>query len=90
MAADLVRLLGDPWIGDLDLGRMEQLPTEYVSNDLRTRRATCPGGRPQARHGPPRRRGGDVPHRIPAWQRSASKRATPAASAQAVASAPCL
>ena len=35
MAADLIRLLGDLWIDDLDLDRMEQLPTEYVSNDLR-------------------------------------------------------
>ena len=27
---------------DLDFDRMEQLPTEYVSNDLRTRRADLP------------------------------------------------
>ena len=42
MAADLVRLLGDPWIDDLDLDRMERLPTEYVSEDLRNRRADLP------------------------------------------------
>ena len=42
MAADLVRLLGDPWVADLDLDRLERLPTEYVSNDLRTRRADLP------------------------------------------------
>ena len=42
MAADLIRLLGDPWVDDLDLDRLERLPTEYVSNDLRTRRADLP------------------------------------------------
>ena len=42
MAADLVRLLGDPWVDDLDLDRLERLPTEYVSNDLRNRRADLP------------------------------------------------
>ena len=41
-AADLIRLLGDPWVADLDLDRLERLPTEYVSNDLRTRRADLP------------------------------------------------
>ncbi len=42
MAADLVRLLGDPWVADLDLDRMERLPAEYISGDLRTRRADLP------------------------------------------------
>ena len=42
MAADLIRLLGDPWVDDLDLDRLERLPSEYVSNDLRTRRADLP------------------------------------------------
>ena len=42
MAADLIRLLGDPWVDDLDLDRLERLPTEYVSNDLRNRRADLP------------------------------------------------
>ena len=42
MAADLIRLLGDPWVDDLDLDRLKRLPTEYVSNDLRTRRADLP------------------------------------------------
>ena len=37
MAADLVRLLGDPWVDDLNLDRMERLPAEYVSDNLRTR-----------------------------------------------------
>ena len=42
MAADLIRLLGDPWVDDLDLDRLERLPTEYVSEDLRDRRADLP------------------------------------------------
>ena len=42
MAADLIRLLGDPWVADLDLDQLERLPSEYVSNDLRTRRADLP------------------------------------------------
>ena len=40
--ADLIRLLGDDWVDDLDLDRLEQLRTEYVSSDLRTRRADLP------------------------------------------------
>ena len=48
MAADLVRLLGDPWVDDLDLDRLERLPTEYVSNDLRNRRADLPWWAPFA------------------------------------------
>ena len=42
MVAGLVRLLGDDWVDDLDLGRMECPPTEYISDDLRTRRADLP------------------------------------------------
>ena len=42
VAADLVRLPGDPWVDDLDLDRMERLPTEYISDDLRARRADLP------------------------------------------------
>ena len=42
MAADLIRLLGDDWVDDLDLDKLEQLQTEYVSDDLRTRRADLP------------------------------------------------
>ena len=42
VAADLIRLIGDNWVDDLDLDRLEQLRTEYVSGDLRTRRADLP------------------------------------------------
>ena len=42
MAAGLVRLLGDDWVDDLDLDRLERLPAESVSGDLRTRRADLP------------------------------------------------
>ena len=42
VAADLIRLIGDDWVDDLDLDRLEQLRTEYVSADLRTRRADLP------------------------------------------------
>ena len=42
MAAGLVRLLGDDWVGDLDLDRLERLPTDYVSDSLRSRRADLP------------------------------------------------
>ncbi len=42
VVAGLVRLLGDDWVGDLDLDRLERLPTEYVSDDLRARRADLP------------------------------------------------
>ena len=55
MAADLVRLLGDPWVDDLDLDRPERLPTEYVSDDLSAKCADllwwCPSS--PARAGPP-------------------------------------
>ena len=42
VAADLIRLLGDDWVDDLDLDKLERLPAEHVSNDLRTRRADMP------------------------------------------------
>ncbi len=42
MAAGLVRLLGDDWVDDLDLDRLERLPTDYVSDSLRSRRADLP------------------------------------------------
>ena len=42
MVADLVRLLGDPWVGDLDLDRLERLPAEHVAGGLRVRRADMP------------------------------------------------
>ena len=42
VVAGLVRLLGDGWVGDLDLDRLERLPTEYISDDLRARRADLP------------------------------------------------
>ena len=42
MVADLVRLLGDPWVDGLDLDRLERLPTEHVADDLRARRADMP------------------------------------------------
>ena len=42
MAAGLVRLLGDDWVDDLDLDRLERLPTDYVSDNLRSRRADLP------------------------------------------------
>ena len=42
MVAGLVRLLGDDWVDDLDLDRLERLPAESVSGDLRTRRADLP------------------------------------------------
>ena len=42
MAADLIRLLGDGWVDDLDLGKLERLRTEHVSDDLRARRADLP------------------------------------------------
>ena len=37
--ADLIRLLGDDWVDDLDLGKLERLPTEHVAEGLQTRRA---------------------------------------------------
>ena len=45
MVAGLVRLLGDGWVEDLDLDRLERLPAECVSHDLRTRRVVHPNRR---------------------------------------------
>ena len=42
MAAGLVRLLGDDCVDDLDLDRLARLPTDYVSDNLRSRRADLP------------------------------------------------
>ena len=42
MVADLIRLLGDPWVDDLDLDRLERLPAEHVTDDLRARLADMP------------------------------------------------
>jgi len=42
LVADLVRLLGDPWVDDLDLDRLERLPAEHVAGGLRVRRADMP------------------------------------------------
>ena len=42
VVADFVRLLGTPWVDDLDLDRLEPLPAEHVTDDLRARRADLP------------------------------------------------
>ena len=42
VVADLLRLLGDPWVDDLDLDRLERLPSETVTEDRRARRADMP------------------------------------------------
>ncbi len=42
MVADLIRLLGDDWIDRLDLGRLERLPAEHVTESLRRRIADMP------------------------------------------------
>ena len=34
MVADLVRLLGGDWVGDLDLDRLQRLPAEHVAEDV--------------------------------------------------------
>ena len=40
--ADLIRLLGEPWVDDLDLDGLERLQAEHVTEDLRTRLADMP------------------------------------------------
>ena len=35
VAADLIRLLGDDWVDDLDLDRLERLPAEMLAETLR-------------------------------------------------------
>ena len=42
VVADLIRLLGAPWVDDLDLNRLERLPAEHVTENLRARRADMP------------------------------------------------
>ena len=42
VVADLIRLLGGAWVDDLDLDRLERLPAEHVTHDLRTRLADMP------------------------------------------------
>ena len=40
VVADSIRLIGDDdWVDDLDLGRLQRLPTERISDDLRNRLA---------------------------------------------------
>lgn len=54
VVADLVRLLDDGWVEDVALERLERLPAEHVTDDLRKRLADMPwwapfkdgGGRP--------------------------------------------
>ena len=54
VVADLARLLGDGWVEDVALERLERLPAEHVTDDLRKRLADMPwwapfkdgGGRP--------------------------------------------
>ena len=42
MVADLVRLLGGRWVGDVDFDRLERLPAEHVAEGLRARLADLP------------------------------------------------
>ena len=42
VVADLLRLLGDPWVDDLDLDRLERLPSESIAEDRSARRADMP------------------------------------------------
>ena len=42
VVADLIRLLGEGWVDALDLDRLERLPTEHVTDDLRARLADMP------------------------------------------------
>ena len=59
VVADLVRLLGDDWVGDLDLDRLERLPAEHVTDDLRARLADMPWWAP-FKHGADRPAGAGV------------------------------
>ena len=40
--ADLLRLLGEPWVDDLDLDRLARLPAGHVADSHRTRRQEMP------------------------------------------------
>ena len=42
MVADLLRLLGEPWVDDLDLGQLARLPAEHVADSHRVRREDMP------------------------------------------------
>ena len=42
MVADLLRLLGEPWVDDLDLDRLARLPAEHVADSHRIRREDMP------------------------------------------------
>ena len=42
MVADLLRLLGEDWVDELDLDRLERLPAEHVADDRRARRQDMP------------------------------------------------
>ena len=42
MVADLLRLLGEPWVDDLDLDRLERLPAEHVADSHRVRAEDMP------------------------------------------------
>ena len=42
MVADLLRLLGEPWVDDLDLDRLARLPAEHVADGHRVRREDMP------------------------------------------------
>ena len=61
VVAGLVRLLGDPWVDDLDFDRLERLPAEHVTDDLRARRADLPWWALQAQCRLAHRRRSDVP-----------------------------
>ena len=42
MVADLLRLLGEPWVDDLDLDRLARLPAEHVADNHRVRAEDMP------------------------------------------------
>ena len=42
MVADLLRLVGKPWVDDLDLDRLARLPAEHVADSRRARRQDMP------------------------------------------------
>ena len=55
MVADLLRLLGEPWVDDLDLDRLARLPAEHVADNHRVRAEDMPWRapfKPSAGHPP--------------------------------------
>ena len=42
MVADLLRLLGEPWVDDLDLDQLARLPAEHVADNHRVRAEDMP------------------------------------------------